>query len=209
MWASSTGTTAARASANSTTARLPLPSRVAWATRPSWSTTAASSSGTRWPSVVTHSDEMASKYRLPWTSMSSRPSARSTVTGRVARVGGHLGEPVPDHGDVPGHPGIAGGTGWGSRRSSAPSLAHRGPRRTAAGPAGAGRPVRGRGAGGSRPVEWTDGSHRRRRHHVRPLRHGGGGPRRAGRLPGLRHHLRGGPAHRARVQGPRAWPASA
>ena len=61
MWASSTGTTAASASANSTTTRLPLPSRVAWATLPSWSTTAASSSGTRWPRVVTHSDEMASK----------------------------------------------------------------------------------------------------------------------------------------------------
>ena len=80
-WASSTGTTAASASANSMTTRLPLPSSVACATLPSWSTIASSSSGTRWPSVVTHSDEMASKYRLPSTSMSSRPSARSTVTG--------------------------------------------------------------------------------------------------------------------------------
>ena len=41
--------------------RLPFPSNVAWATLPSWSTRAASSSGTRCPRVVTHSDEMASK----------------------------------------------------------------------------------------------------------------------------------------------------
>jgi hypothetical protein len=57
----STGTTSASASANSTTTRLPLPSSVEWATLPSWSTSASSSSGTRWPSVVTHSDEIASK----------------------------------------------------------------------------------------------------------------------------------------------------
>ena len=37
-WGPSTGTTAASASASSTTARLPLPSRVEWATLPSWST---------------------------------------------------------------------------------------------------------------------------------------------------------------------------
>ncbi len=57
----STGTTRARSSANSIDARDPLPSKVAWATLPSWSTTAASSSGMWCPSVVTHSDEMASK----------------------------------------------------------------------------------------------------------------------------------------------------
>ena len=52
---------ARRASASSTTTALPLPNMVAWATRPSWSTRAASSSGTRWPSVFTHSEEMASR----------------------------------------------------------------------------------------------------------------------------------------------------
>ena len=57
----STGTLGASASASSMTMRLPLPSSVEWATRPSWSRTAWSSSGTPWPSVVTQSDEMASK----------------------------------------------------------------------------------------------------------------------------------------------------
>ena len=41
--------------------RLPLPSIVEWATRSIWSRSAWSSSGTRWPRVVTHSDEMASR----------------------------------------------------------------------------------------------------------------------------------------------------
>ena len=58
---SSTGTTGASASASSITARLPLPSSVVCATRSSWSRTAWSSSGRWWPSVVTHSDEMASR----------------------------------------------------------------------------------------------------------------------------------------------------
>ena len=35
--------------------------QVEWATRPSWSAMAWSSSGTRWPRVLTHSDEMASR----------------------------------------------------------------------------------------------------------------------------------------------------
>jgi hypothetical protein len=57
----STGTTSASASASSMVARLPLPSMVECATLPACSSSAASSSGTRWPSVVTHSDEMASR----------------------------------------------------------------------------------------------------------------------------------------------------
>ena len=60
-WGPSTGTTAARASASSTTTELPLPSIVEWATLPTWATRAASSSGTRWPRVLTHSEEMASR----------------------------------------------------------------------------------------------------------------------------------------------------
>ena len=60
-WGSSTGTTPARASASSTTTVLPLPSMVEWATRAACAARAASSSGTRCPSVLTHSDEMASR----------------------------------------------------------------------------------------------------------------------------------------------------
>ena len=60
-WGSSTGTTGASASASSTTTVLPLPSMVEWATLPAWAARAASSSGTRWPRVLTHSDEMASR----------------------------------------------------------------------------------------------------------------------------------------------------
>ena len=60
-WGPSTGTTAARASASSVTTTLVFPSMVVWATRSSWAARAASSSGTRWPRVFTHSDEMASR----------------------------------------------------------------------------------------------------------------------------------------------------
>jgi hypothetical protein len=60
-WGPSTGTTAASASASSITTRFPLPSMVEWATRSSWSRRAASSSGTRCPSVFTHSDDTASR----------------------------------------------------------------------------------------------------------------------------------------------------
>ena len=52
---------AASASASSIATVLPLPSIVEWATRSSWSRSGSSSSGTRWPRVVTHSDEMASR----------------------------------------------------------------------------------------------------------------------------------------------------
>ena len=58
---SSTGTTCANASASSTTTTLPLPSMVECAPRSSCAWTASSSSGTWWPRVLTHSEEMASK----------------------------------------------------------------------------------------------------------------------------------------------------
>ena len=58
---SSTGTTAASASASSMVAVLPWPSIVEWATLSICSRRAASSSGTRWPRVVTQSEEMASR----------------------------------------------------------------------------------------------------------------------------------------------------
>ncbi len=58
---SSTGTTRANASASSTTATLPLPSMVECAPRSSCSRTASSSSGTAWPRVLTHNEEMASR----------------------------------------------------------------------------------------------------------------------------------------------------
>ena len=60
-WGPSTGTSGASASASSTVTRLPLPSSVECATRPSCSIAAASSSGTPWPSVVTHNELMASR----------------------------------------------------------------------------------------------------------------------------------------------------
>ena len=46
------------------------------------------------------------------------------------------------------------------------------------------------------------GPDRRGRHHVRPLRHGRGGARRARPVPWLRHPLHHRPPHRARLQGP-------
>ena len=39
------------------------------------------SSGTQWPNELTHRDEIASRYRLPSTSISSWPSDRSTMIG--------------------------------------------------------------------------------------------------------------------------------
>ncbi|MEZ5135154.1 MAG: hypothetical protein R2699_08925 [Acidimicrobiales bacterium] len=59
--ASSTGSRPTSASASSTAAVLPLPSRVECATLSSWARSASSNSGIRWPRVVTHSDEMASR----------------------------------------------------------------------------------------------------------------------------------------------------
>ena len=58
---SSTGTTAPSASQSSMTTRLPLPSIVECAPRSSCARTASSSSTTRWPSVFTHNDDMASR----------------------------------------------------------------------------------------------------------------------------------------------------
>ncbi len=60
-WGSSTGTTGASASASSITTVLPLPSMVEWATFPAWAASAASSSGTQWPSVLTQREEIASR----------------------------------------------------------------------------------------------------------------------------------------------------
>ena len=60
-WGASTGTSGANASASSTTTVLPFPSMVLWATLSTWATSAASSSGTRCPSVFTHNDEIASR----------------------------------------------------------------------------------------------------------------------------------------------------
>ena len=108
---SSTGTTGARASANSITTVLPLPSMVEWATFAACSARAASSSGTQWPSVLTQREEIAFEVAPAVLVDQVAPCALLDHQGCVAGVGRHLGEPVPDHCGIALDPGPGFGSG--------------------------------------------------------------------------------------------------
>ena len=109
-WASSTGTTAASASANSMTTRLPLPSSVAWATLPELVDHGGVELGH--PVAERGHPQRRDGVEVPVPVDVDELAALGPLHGDrgVARVGGHLGEPVPHHGDVPGDPRVGGGT---------------------------------------------------------------------------------------------------
>ena len=81
----SPGARSARALARATPGAEALRRKVAWATRSSWVARARSISGTRCPKMAHQREETPSRSRLPSASMSSCPSA-STTMSTIRRV---------------------------------------------------------------------------------------------------------------------------